>query len=162
MRPVWNKATADAIVVLGCRVDDVGLPSQRMRRRVALAVALYRDGRAPLLVLSGGGLGPVAEAAAMRDLALAAGIPAAALLLEPDSRDTLANAINTARLLKAAGKSRIVLVTDRLHLPRAALLFRRAGLDIAGVAGVPAHSIRTALAATFYEIASLIRAVRRR
>jgi hypothetical protein len=41
-------------------------------------------------------------------------------------------------------------------------LFRRAGLDIAGVAGVPAHSIRTALAATFYEIASLIRAVRRR
>ena len=161
MRPVWNKATADAIVVLGCRVDDAGLPSERMRRRMALAVALYRDGAAPLIVLSGGGLGPVAEAAAMRDLALAAGIPAAALLLEPDSRDTLANAVNTARLLQAAGKRRIVLVTDRMHLPRAALLFRRAGLDIAGVAGVPAHSIRTALTAAFYEIASLIRAVGR-
>ncbi len=120
-----------------------------MRRRMALAVALYRDGAAPLIVLSGGGLGPVAEAAAMRDLALDAGIPAAALLVEPDSRDTLANAVN-------------VLVTDRLHLPRAALLFRRAGLDIAGVAGVPARSIRNALAAAFYEIASLIRAVRRR
>jgi uncharacterized SAM-binding protein YcdF (DUF218 family) len=148
--------------VLGCRVDDAGLPSERMRRRMALAVALYRDGAAPLLLLSGGGLGPVAEAAAMRDLALAAGIPAAALLLEPDSGDTLANAINTARLLKAAGKSRIVLVTDRLHLPRATLLFRRAGLDIVGIAGVPARSIRKALAAGFYEIASLIRAVRRR
>jgi uncharacterized SAM-binding protein YcdF (DUF218 family) len=92
MRPVRNKATADAIVVLGCRVDDAGRPSERMRRRMALAVELYRDGAAPLIVLSGGGLGPVAEAAAMRDLALAAGIPAAALLLEPDSRDTLANA----------------------------------------------------------------------
>jgi uncharacterized SAM-binding protein YcdF (DUF218 family) len=162
MWPVRNKATADAIVVLGCRVDAAGSPSERMRRRMALAVALYRDGAAPLIVLSGGGLGPVAEAAAMRDLALAAGIPAAALLLEPDSRDTLANAANTARLLQARGKSRIVLVTDRLHLPRAALLFRRAGLDIAGVAGVPARSVRTALAAAFYEIASLIRAVRRR
>jgi uncharacterized SAM-binding protein YcdF (DUF218 family) len=157
-----TKADADAIVVLGCRVDDAGLPSERMRRRMALAVALYRDGAAPLIVLSGGGLGPVAEAAAMRDLALAAGIPAAVLLLEPDSRDTLANAINTARLLQAVGKRRIVLVTDRLHLPRASLLFRRAGLDIAAVAGVSARSIRTALAAACYEIASLIRAVRRR
>jgi uncharacterized SAM-binding protein YcdF (DUF218 family) len=162
MRPARNKTTADAIVVLGCRVDDAGLPSERMRRRMALAVELYRDGAAPLIVLSGGGLGPVTEAAAMRDLALDVGIPAAALLLEPDSRDTLANAVNTARLLQAAGKSRIVLVTDRLHLPRATLLFRRAGIDIAGVAGVPAHSIRTALTAAFYEIASLVRAVRRR
>ena len=153
---------ADAIVVLGCRVDDAGLPSERMRRRMALAVALYRDGAAPLIVLSGGGASPVAEAEAMRDLALDAGIPAAALVLEPDSGDTLANAANTARLLNAFGKSRIVLVTDRLHLPRAALLFRRAGLDIAGVAGVPAGFTRNALAAACYEIASLVRAVRRR
>jgi hypothetical protein len=42
------------------------------------------------------------------------------------------------------------------------VLFRRAGLDIAGVAGVPTRSVRRALAAAFYEIASLIRAVRRR
>src|SRR5207302_5867870 len=98
----------------------------------------------------------------MCDLALAAGIPAAALLLEPASRDTWANAINTAHLLQALGKSRIVLVTDRLHLPRASLLFRRAGLDVAGVAGVPASSLRRALAAAVYEIASLLRAVRRR
>ena len=98
----------------------------------------------------------------MCDLALDAGIPAAALLLEPDSHNTLANAANTARLLNALGKSRIVLVTDRLHLPRAAWLFRHAGLDIAGVAGVPARSIRRALAGAFYEIASLVRALRRR
>ena len=83
------------------------------------------------------------------------------MLLEPDSQETLANAVNTARLLKARGKGRIVLVTDRLHLPRAALLFCRAELDIVGVAGVPARSVRKALAAACYEIASLIRAMRR-
>jgi uncharacterized SAM-binding protein YcdF (DUF218 family) len=162
MRRKRDRATADAIVVLGCRVDDDGLPSERMRRRMALAVELYRDGRAPLLLLSGGGLGPVTEAAAMRDLALDAGIPAAALLLEPDSHNTLANAANTARLLNVLGKRQIVLVTDQLHLPRAAWLFRRAGLNIAGVAGVPASSLRRALAGAFYEIASLVRALRRR
>ena len=155
-----TKADADAIVVLGCRVDDAGLPSERMRRRMALAVALYRDGAAPLIVLSGGGLGPVTEVEAMRDLALDAGIPATALLLEPDSRDTLANAANTAaaRIRQESHRAG----TDRLHLPRASLLFRRAGLDIAGVAEVPARSVRRALAAACYEIASLIRAVRRR
>jgi len=151
--------TAEAIVVLGCRIDDAGRPSERLRRRMALAVALYRDGVAPLLVLSGGGAGPVAEAEAMRDLALAAGVPAAALLFEPDSQDTLANAVNCARLLKSAGKSRIVLVTDRLHLLRAAWLFRRAGLEVVATAGLPSRSVATALAATFYEITSLPRSL---
>jgi uncharacterized SAM-binding protein YcdF (DUF218 family) len=148
--------------VLGCRLFPDGRPSQRLRRRVALAAGLYHDGAAPLLVLSGGGDGPVAEAAVMHELAREAGIPETALLLEAESCNTFENAANTARLLYAAGKSRIVLVSDRLHLPRAARLFRRAGLEITGVAGVPASSMRRAVKGMLYEAASLARSLFRR
>ena len=130
-----------------------------MRCRVALGVGLYREGAAPLLVMSGGGAGPVAEAAVMRDLAREAGVPEAALLVEAESRNTFENAANTARLLNAAGKSRVILVSDRLHLPRAARVFRRAGLEIAGVAGVPASSMRRMVKGMLYEAASLARSL---
>jgi uncharacterized SAM-binding protein YcdF (DUF218 family) len=130
-----------------------------MRRRVTLGVGLYREGAAPLLVMSGGGAGPVAEAPVMRDLAREAGVPEAALLVEAESRNTLENAANTARLLHAAGKSRVILVSDRLHLPRAVRVFRRAGLEIAGVAGVPASSMRRMVKGMLYEAASLARSL---
>lgn len=154
-------SAAEAIVVLGCRLRAEGGASERLRRRVALAVELYGAGVAPILVLSGGGAGPVAEAHIMRDLALAAGVPEAALLYEPESRNTVENALNTARLLRQRDIRRVVLVSDRTHLPRAALLFRRAGLETVGRAGVPAPSPARALAGALYEIGALPRSLLR-
>ena len=147
--------------MLGCRLTAEGRPSERLRRRVARAVELYRAGAAPLLLLSGGGSGPVAEADIMRDLALTAGVPEAALLCERASRNTVENALNTARLLRQRGMTRIVLVSDRSHLPRAALLFRRAGLDVVGRAGIPAGSSARAVAAAVYEFGALPRSLLR-
>src|SRR3954452_11419455 len=103
-------AAAYAIVVLGCQLVSGGRPSERLRRRVALGVGLYREGAAPLLVMSGGGAGAATEAAVMRDLAREAGVPDMAVLLETESRNTFENAAYTARLLHAIGKPRIVLV----------------------------------------------------
>jgi uncharacterized SAM-binding protein YcdF (DUF218 family) len=150
---------AEAIVVLGCRLDVQGGPSERLRLRVARAIELYHAGAAPLLLLSGGGSGPVAEATIMRDLALAAGIPENALLRETDSRNTVENAVNSARLLRERAVTRIVLVSDRTHLPRAALLFRLAGLDVVDKAGVPARSLARALGAALFEIGALPRSL---
>jgi len=160
--PRLTDEQADAIVVLGCRLFPGGVASERLRRRVTLGIGLYRKGVAPSLVMSGGGTGAVAEASVMRDLAREAGVPETALLLEARSRNTFENAANTARLLRDAGKSRVVLVTDRVHLPRAARLFRGAGLDVVGAAGVPASSARRAIAGALYEAASLMRGLLRR
>ena len=113
------------------------------------------------MVLSGGGAGQVAEAEIMRDLALAAGVPETALLCEPDSRNTVENAVNTARVLRERGMSRVVLVSDRTHLPRAALLFRLAGLDVVGRAGVPALSRPRTFLAACYEAGALPRSLLR-
>src|SRR5687767_9398781 len=118
---------AEAIVVLGCRVRPDGSPTSQLRRRVALAVALYETGAAPLLVLSGGGT-PVSEAQVMAGLARTAGVPEAALLYEGASRNTAENALNSARLLREMGLSRVLLVSSRTHLLRARWLFRLAGL----------------------------------
>ena len=152
---------ADAIVVLGCRLEPDGAPSPRLRRRVACAVALYRAKAAPLMLFSGGGDGPLAEAEAMRGLALAAGVPDAALVCEADSNNTAENAHYTTYLLRQRGLRRVILVSDRTHLPRAALLFRLAGVEIVGRAGVPARSLARAGAAAIYEFAALPRSLLR-
>ncbi len=88
-----------------------------LRRRLDRGVRLFQQGAAPLLVLSGGGAGPVPEAEIMRRMALDRGVPEAALLVETGSHDTLGNARETARLLRLRGGRSVLLVSDRAHLP---------------------------------------------
>jgi uncharacterized SAM-binding protein YcdF (DUF218 family) len=100
---------------------------------MGVAISLYQAGVAPLLVLSGGGRHAVPEAEVMRQLALARGVPPAALMLEPRSRTTLENATETAKLLIPRGQAAVALVTDGYHAPRARLLFRMAGFTVVAV-----------------------------
>jgi uncharacterized SAM-binding protein YcdF (DUF218 family) len=148
---------ADAIVVLGCRGRAA------LSRRLDRAIGLFEAGAAPLLVLSGGGRGPIAEAELMRRGALARSVPEGALLVERASRNTFENARETARLLRALGLGSVLLVSDGTHLPRATVLFRLAGLRVTGSAAVPSPSLRRWIGAAIYEIAafpwSLLRAV---
>ncbi|HXO90766.1 MAG TPA: YdcF family protein [Stellaceae bacterium] len=146
---------ADAIVVLGCR------SSAGLRRRVDVGVRLFQAGAAPVLLLSGGGAGPVPEAEIMRRMALARGVPEAALLVEPESRDTVGNARQSVRLLGARGGYSVLLVSDRVHLPRAALLFRLAGLRIAGWARPRPPSIWWEVGTAIRECAALPRSLAR-
>jgi uncharacterized SAM-binding protein YcdF (DUF218 family) len=140
---------ADAIVVLGCR------GSTALTRRLDRGIGLFHDGAAPLMVLSGGGSGSLPEAEHMRRAALARGVPEAALVIDPVSRSTVENARETARLLSARGLHSVLLVSDRAHLPRAAILFRLAGLRVTGRAAIPAPSIRHGADAAIREIAAL-------
>lgn len=140
---------ADAIVVLGCG------PSARLARRIERGVELYWKQAAPVLLLSGGGRKAEPEAEIMRRAALAGGVPEAAMLIEPISRDTLGNAREAARLLRAHQLRSIVLVSDRSHLPRAALLFRLAGVEIAGLSGVRSRSLPWEIGAAAREMAAL-------
>ena len=146
---------ADAIVVLGCR----GLA--RLTRRLDRGIRLFEEGAARLLILSGGGAGAVPEAEIMRRMALAHGLPERAMLIEPGSRNTVENACETARLLRSRGLCSVVLVSDRVHLPRAALLFRLAGLRPVGWACVPPPSAGWEAGAAIRECAALPRSLAR-
>ena len=82
-------------------------------------------------MLSGGGC---EEGEYMRSIAIKNGVPEKALLLDTISFETFENARETARLLAPIDLRSVLLVSDRTHLPRAWLLGRFIGLEIAGCA----------------------------
>ncbi|RYZ42332.1 MAG: YdcF family protein [Myxococcaceae bacterium] len=123
---------ADALVVLGARVLPGGVPSGALVARVEQAAALYHRGVAPRVLLSGGvGVHPPSEARVMWDLAVEAGVPASACVLEEQSHSTDDNARFSARVLRERGWRRVVVVSDPYHLLRARQCFRREGLEVA-------------------------------
>ena len=127
---------ADAIVLLGgairgdTHMGTLGDMNQQADRLV-YAVALYRAGKAPRLLVTGGGEDGVRpEAAIMADLLQVMGVPPHALVLEDKSRTTYQNALNSAVLLNTLGARRILLVTSAFHMPRSVPLFRAQGLEV--------------------------------
>jgi uncharacterized SAM-binding protein YcdF (DUF218 family) len=136
----FDRTTAarfDAIVVLGGGIAGKGSlrPADQLTglsmQRTLCGADLFLDGRAPRLVLSGGdaaifGEGPK-EADGMKRLAIQAGVPEAAILLDDRARTTYENAVGTKRLL---GQGSILLVTSAGHMPRAAGLFRKQGFAV--------------------------------
>ena len=108
---------ADAIVAIS---GDTGA-------RADTAIALWKQGYAPLLIFSGGSSDPesVASAELMKRSAVAAGVPANAIVVEGASATTEQNAERVAELMKARGLSSAILVTSPYHQRRAAMLFER-------------------------------------
>ena len=129
--PTRNKY--DVIVVLGAALHTDGTPTARMRNRVKHGVALFRQGKADALLVTGGhGNRGITEAEAMRDLAVAAGVPARRIVVEPCSRSTFENAAYATRFMSERGWKTALVVSDRIHLTRALLAFRRAGVQATG------------------------------
>ena len=101
--------------------------------RVWYAARLFHAGKAPLVILSGGGdleRQAFSEARAMAVFLQDLGVPAQAIAMEETSRNTRQNADFSTALLKARGIEHILLVTSALHMPRALALFKAQGLEV--------------------------------
>lgn len=137
--PLAEVPEADAIVLLGGVVAPALYPRRTAELydgadRIVEAARLFRAGRAPRILLSGGsfhGGRPESDdlASYLREL----GVPDAALLADPASRNTFENAVEARRRLAPLGANRILLVTSALHMPRAVGLFRHQGFDVVPV-----------------------------
>lgn len=129
-------ADADAIVLLGgaMRGDThMGtLPDLNQHAdRLVHAAALYKAGKAPIILLAGGGAqGARSEAEQMKEVLAVMGVPARSMLLEGKSRNTHDNAVFTAQLLKDRGLHRVLLVTSAYHMRRSLALFSAQGLEM--------------------------------
>jgi uncharacterized SAM-binding protein YcdF (DUF218 family) len=125
--------SADAIVVLGGGVVwPQGELSSTAVHRTLHGARLYRDGRAPLLVLSGSPTRrPGSSASSLRQaLALASGVPAPAIITDERSTTTREEVGRVSDLLRPRGARSILLVTDPYHMVRARRLFESAGFTV--------------------------------
>ncbi len=129
----------DAIVVVSGNAANSGGLVGEARVRLDRAIALYNDGKAPRLVVSGGTVGNGGTVAdAMKEAAIAAGVPEEAITVESTSHSTLQNALFSADIDDLEKGAPILLVSHRYHLPRANASFRWAGFgDITNVAADP-------------------------
>lgn len=129
---LWQRrdasAEADAIVVLGAAQWD-GKPSPVLRARVDHAIHLWKRGLAPTLIMTGGQApgDTTSEAAVERRYAMANGVPAAAIRVEPESRSTRETLRNVAAMLSDSERD-VILVSDPFHMLRLSILARRFGL----------------------------------
>lgn len=114
--------------------DVIVAPSGDNGPRTETAVRLWKQGYAPYLLFSGASIDPdsVSSADLMKRDAIRLGVPAAAIIVEPESTTTDENARLVAQLMTARGMHSAILVTSPYHQRRAALLFARA-FDPAGL-----------------------------
>jgi uncharacterized SAM-binding protein YcdF (DUF218 family) len=133
----------DAIVVPGCAVRQDGTASGALARRTAHAIKLWHEGAAPRIVFTGGvGRYPPSEATVAGDLALAAGIPREAIILEEQSTTTEANARLAAGLSAEMSDWHIVVTTDGYHCWRCRRLFGRHFKRAETVGSTPGRRLR--------------------
>lgn len=131
-RPDTN-GNADAIVVLGAGAYEPCGCNLSSIRRTDLAVRLFKEGRAPRILFTGGpnpDTNGMAVARYMADMAREAGVPADAVLEEERARTTAENAELASGLLRERSVKKILLVTDSLHMRRAEECFAGRGFAI--------------------------------
>lgn len=136
--PPKTLPTADAIVILGGATKSAfpprpGVDLSEAGDRVLYGAQLYREGKAPIVISSGGrvawrGGGP-SESADMAQILNTVGVPSSAILQDPTSLNTYQNAVNVKKIMQARGIRRILLVTSAMHMPRSLRIFQRQGID---------------------------------
>jgi uncharacterized SAM-binding protein YcdF (DUF218 family) len=126
--PGGHKA-ADVIIVLGASQAN-GRPMQVLRARLDHALDLYHDGAAPFLLFTGGKQpnDRYTEAESGRRYARAHGVPALAILLEPDGRTTLQSLLACREIMHGQHLTRAILVSDPFHAFRLRRIARDLGL----------------------------------
>lgn len=125
------RRAADAIVVFGAKVNPGSRPSISLNDRIATAVELYEQGRAPVIIMSGG-IEPngLDEAEVMRTVAVESGVPAEAVLTDPLGVNTQATIDDTVAMFRERGIRRVLVVSHFYHLPRIELAYQRAGFEV--------------------------------
>ncbi len=138
--PLQPVPQAEVIVVLGGGTEPMQYPRPTTEvnsagDRVLYAAELYKQGKAPVILLSGGNItwlygSSTTPAEDMAKLLELMDVPDKALWLQPRSENTHDDAELSAQMLKDKGMKRVLLVTSAMHMPRAVALFKHEGIEV--------------------------------
>lgn len=120
----------DTLIVLGCPAKLDGTPSPEQRERVLEAVRQFKAGVAPHIIMTGAAAhNQFVEAHVMDEFAQSQGVPASAIVEEPQAHDTIQNIYYSAQLMHAEGWGSAEIISSPSHLPRAALITNTLNID---------------------------------
>lgn len=124
-----EKRAADTAIILGAAADENG-PSPVYRERINHGIELYNDGYVGKLIMTGGtGEGNThSDAYIAKQYAVSQGIPDGDILTEDTSTITQENLENSKLIMDENGFDTAIIVSDPLHMRRAMLLARDAGI----------------------------------
>ncbi|MCQ2479309.1 MAG: YdcF family protein [Clostridia bacterium] len=121
----------DCIIVLGCKVNDDGTPSDMLRDRLTRGIELYGASAAPKIIMSGDhGRENYDEVNVMKHYAMEYGIPSENIFMDHAGFSTY-ESIYRARDIFCAKK--IIVVSQNYHLYRALYIAEKLGIEAYGV-----------------------------
>lgn len=132
---IWNfghtdyAQKSDSIIVLGAAAYHIK-PSPVFRERIRHGITLFNIGKASKIIFTGGyGDGaPHAESQVAARYAVEAGVDEKNILLETRSRTTRQNLLEAKALMAEHGLNTAIIVSDPLHMKRAAIMAKDLGL----------------------------------
>jgi len=123
---------ADAILVLGAYVLPNGTVSPMLNDRLTVGYELYKQGKAPKLLVSGDhGRKDYDEVNAMRTFLKNKGVPSQDIFMDHAGFSTYESVYRARDIFKV---QKIIIVTQEYHLMRAVFDARELGLEAYGVA----------------------------
>jgi len=130
---------AEAIILLGGSTRVPTPPRNTVEitesgDRVLYAAHLYKEGKAPLIIATGGRItwlqNAPPEADSMKNLLIEIGVPESAIIEETQALNTYENALYTKKILEQRGIKQSLLVTSASHMPRSLRVFQKQGIDV--------------------------------
>jgi uncharacterized SAM-binding protein YcdF (DUF218 family) len=121
-------------LVVGCEAVDaiVAISGGDTDARTQGAIKLYKNGWAKSLVFSGAAQDQNSQsnAAAMKSIAVDAGVPESAIQIDEYAKNTQENAQNSQTIFTKLGAKKVILVTSGYHQRRAGLEFAKRAVGV--------------------------------
>lgn len=136
---IWHQSTrdearpSDVIVVLGA-AEYMGRPSPVLKARLDHALALYNQGIAPLVLVTGGfgEKSRFTEAEAARDYLVRNKVPSEDILMELEGTSTFQSIAAVTEIFERMNLKSCVVVSDGYHIYRAKKMLERRGIRAYG------------------------------
>ena len=145
----------DAIVVLGCKVRFSGEISSGLKGRVDLAVKIFKNGHAPILIFTGGRTNSSLSEAQVAQAYVRSEyqIGVEQIRLEEYSKNTEENAIYTKELYQDLES--VLVVTDSFHVYRGQKVFEKYFNQVEGIGCSSSYHYR--VLGSFREVLAVIK-----